>query len=75
VVLQIRGWVGLTTHLTIVLLRNVIKSLGLGRNLALNGLSLGKHVLRKILCPKGDEVTGGWKKLHNEGLVFFAKNN
>jgi hypothetical protein len=26
------------------------------------------RVLRKIFGPKRDEVTGGWRKLHNEGL-------
>jgi hypothetical protein len=26
------------------------------------------RVLRKIFGPKRDEVTGGWKKLHNEDL-------
>jgi hypothetical protein len=25
-------------------------------------------VLRRILGPKGDEVTGQWRKLHNEDL-------
>jgi hypothetical protein len=25
-------------------------------------------VLRKIFGPKRDEVIGGWRKLHNEGL-------
>jgi hypothetical protein len=25
-------------------------------------------VLRKIFGPKRDEVTGGWRKLHNEEL-------
>jgi hypothetical protein len=25
-------------------------------------------VLRRILGPKRDEVTGGWRKLHNEEL-------
>jgi hypothetical protein len=25
-------------------------------------------VLRKIFGPKRDEVTGGWRKLHNEAL-------
>jgi hypothetical protein len=25
-----------------------------------------KRVLRKILEPTGDEVVGGWRKLHNE---------
>jgi uncharacterized membrane protein len=27
-----------------------------------------KKVLRRILGPKGDEVTGEWRKLHNEEL-------
>jgi hypothetical protein len=26
------------------------------------------RVLRKIFGPKGDEVTGDWRKLHNEEL-------
>jgi hypothetical protein len=26
------------------------------------------RVLRRILGPKKDEVTGGWRKLHNEKL-------
>jgi hypothetical protein len=26
------------------------------------------RVLRKIFGPKGDEVSGGWRKLHNEQL-------
>jgi hypothetical protein len=26
------------------------------------------RVLRRIFSPKGDEVTGGWRKLHNEEL-------
>jgi hypothetical protein len=26
------------------------------------------RVLRKIFGPKSDEVTGGWRKLHNEEL-------
>jgi hypothetical protein len=25
-------------------------------------------VLRRIFEPKGDEVTGGWRKLHNKEL-------
>jgi hypothetical protein len=25
-------------------------------------------VLRRVFGPKGDEVTGGWRKLHNEEL-------
>jgi hypothetical protein len=28
-------------------------------------------VLRKIFGPKRDEVTGGWRKLHNEELHDF----
>jgi hypothetical protein len=27
-----------------------------------------KRVLRRILGSKGDEVKGGWRKLHNEEL-------
>jgi hypothetical protein len=27
-----------------------------------------KGVLRRIFGPKRDEVTGGWRKLHNEEL-------
>jgi hypothetical protein len=27
------------------------------------------RVLRKIFGPKRDEVTGGWRKLHNRGFV------
>jgi hypothetical protein len=26
------------------------------------------RVLRRIFAPKRDEVTGGWRKLHNEEL-------
>jgi hypothetical protein len=26
------------------------------------------RLLRRIFGPKGDEVTGGWRKLHNEEL-------
>jgi hypothetical protein len=26
------------------------------------------RVFRRIFGPKGDEVTGGWRKLHNEEL-------
>jgi hypothetical protein len=32
-----------------------------------------KRVLRRIFGPKRDEVTGGWRKLHNEEL--FPKYN
>jgi hypothetical protein len=28
-------------------------------------------VLRRIFGPKRDEVTGGWRKLHNEELHGF----
>jgi hypothetical protein len=28
----------------------------------------GNRVLRRIFGPKRDEVTGGWRKLHNEDL-------
>jgi hypothetical protein len=28
----------------------------------------GLRVLRRIFGPKRDEVTGGWRKLHNEEL-------
>jgi hypothetical protein len=31
------------------------------------------RVLRRIFGPKRDEVTGGWRKLQNEKLVFFTK--
>jgi hypothetical protein len=29
---------------------------------------LENRVLRRIFGPKRDEVTGGWRKLHNEEL-------
>jgi hypothetical protein len=29
---------------------------------------LENRVLRRIFGPKRDEVTGDWKRLHNEGL-------
>jgi hypothetical protein len=35
-------------------------------------------VLKRRFRPKRDEVTGGWRKLHNEELhdfVLFAKYN
>jgi hypothetical protein len=35
-------------------------------------LSVFKNrVLRRIFGPKGDEVTGGWRKRHNEELHNF----
>jgi hypothetical protein len=30
-----------------------------------------KRVLRRIFGPKRDEVTGSWRKLHNEELHNF----
>jgi len=30
--------------------------------------SLANWVLRKLLGPKNDEVTGEWRRLHNEEL-------
>jgi hypothetical protein len=34
------------------------------------------RVMRKIFGPKRDEVTGGWRKLHNEKLhnVYFSRS-
>jgi hypothetical protein len=34
------------------------------------------RVLRRIFGPKGDEVTGKWRKLHNEELkdLYFLPN-
>jgi hypothetical protein len=34
------------------------------------------RVLRRIFGPKRDEVTGGWRKLHNEELhgVYFSRS-
>jgi hypothetical protein len=37
-------------------------------NLILALLLLLYRVLRRICGPKRDEVTGGWRKLHNEEL-------
>jgi hypothetical protein len=37
-----------------------------------------KRVLRRILGPKRNEVVGGWRKIHNEGLhnlYSFPKYN
>jgi hypothetical protein len=31
-------------------------------------------VLRRIFGPKRDEVTGGWRKLHNEELHSFCSS-
>jgi hypothetical protein len=30
------------------------------------------RMLRRILGPKRDEVTGGWRKLHNEELHLYS---
>jgi hypothetical protein len=30
------------------------------------------RVLRRIFAPKRDEVTGGWRELHNEDDHYFA---
>ena len=29
------------------------------------------RVLRRVFGPKRDEITGEWRKLHNEGLGIF----
>jgi hypothetical protein len=34
-----------------------------------------KSVLRRIFGPKGDEVTGGWRKLHNEFYSLYSSPN
>jgi hypothetical protein len=35
-----------------------------------------KRVLRRIFGPKWDEVTGEWRKLHNEELhIFYSSPN
>ena len=31
-------------------------------------------VLRRIFGPKGDEVTGEWRKLHNEEHLYSSSN-
>jgi hypothetical protein len=33
----------------------------------------GNMVLRRIFGPKRDEVTGGWRKLHNEEDIITEK--
>jgi hypothetical protein len=33
------------------------------------------RALRKIFGPKRDEVTGGWRKLHNEELHNFYSSS
>jgi hypothetical protein len=31
-----------------------------------------KRVLRGIFGPRNDEIMGGWRKLHNDGLYNFT---
>jgi len=44
------------------------RSIKLGRNSVLLVLLSRLRVLRRIFGPKRDEVTGEWRKLHNEEL-------
>jgi hypothetical protein len=30
------------------------------------------RLLRRIFGPKRDEVTGGWRNLHNEDVITFT---
>jgi hypothetical protein len=32
-------------------------------------------VLKRIFGPKTDEITGGWRKLHNEKLYYLSLPN
>jgi hypothetical protein len=41
---------------------------GGGWSLLVSLFLLASRVLRRIFGPKRDEVTGGWRKLHNEEL-------
>jgi hypothetical protein len=34
----------------------------------------GNRVLRRIFGPKGEETTGGWRKLYNEELHNLYSN-
>jgi hypothetical protein len=34
-------------------------------------MRFGNRVLRRIFGPKVDEVTGEWRKLHNEELSYL----
>jgi len=34
--------------------------------------AFGNRVLRRIFGPKRDEVTGEWRKLHNEELIMLC---
>jgi hypothetical protein len=58
-----------TTILPVVLYRCEISSLSLREEHRLRVFE--NRVLRRILGPKGDEVTGDWRKLHNEELNNF----
>jgi hypothetical protein len=49
------------------LLRNTTHSLRTGR-IIWHDLRTENRVLRRIFGPKRDEVTGEWRKLHNEEL-------
>ena len=55
----------------IVLFRNALK-----RFLLINSFYNSKEVLRRIFEPKRDEVTGEWRKLHNEELkgLYLSPN-
>jgi hypothetical protein len=33
------------------------------------------RVLRRIFAPKGDEVTGEWRKLHEELHILYSSSN
>jgi hypothetical protein len=38
------------------------------------GRAFENRVLRRISGPKRDEVTGGWRKLHNEELLDLCSS-
>jgi hypothetical protein len=38
-------------------------------------LRVSQNRAQRILKPRRDKVTGGWRKLHNEGLVLSSKYN
>jgi hypothetical protein len=69
------------------LLQNINKSLGLGQIPWINDLwsltlrdehrlrVFENKVLRRIFGPKRDEVTGGWRKLHNEEFQILYSCN
>jgi hypothetical protein len=47
-----------------------------GRNIRSRLRVFENRVLRRIFGPKRDEVTGEWRKLHNEELndLYFSSN-